>query len=151
MAKTFLNTYLYGHTFLYFLKVDINSEYTLCCGIMLLILLLNTQQNNLLNIASNKWNIFLNVKLRIYHYSYAIENPILMGYPIGNSIEYAIESHGISYSKCTRISHRISHRIFLGIPQNILLNFIEYAIEYAIEYVIEYAIEYSIFWSQFLM
>ena len=70
-----------------------------------------------------------------------------MEYPIGNSIEYAIESHGISYSKC----NRISHRIFLGIPQNILLNFIEYAIEYAIEYsifrshfLIQYSIEYSI-------
>ena len=75
-----------------------------------------------------------------------------MEYPIGNSIEYTIESHGISYSKCSRISHRIlSHRIFLGIPQNILLNFIEYVIEYSIEYAIEYAIEYSIFRSQFLI
>ena len=72
-------------------------------------------------------------------HNYAIENPILMEYPIGNSNEYTIESHGISYSKCSRISHRI----FLGIPQNILLNFIEYAIEYAIEY--------SIFQSQFLI
>ena len=34
-----------------------------------------------------------------YTISYAIENPILMEYPIGNSIEYTIESHGIFYSK----------------------------------------------------
>ena len=58
-----------------------------------------------------------------------------MEYPIGNYIEYAIESHGISYSKC----NRISHGIFLGILQNILLHFIEYAIEYSI--LMEYPIE----------
>ena len=52
-----------------------------------------------------------NILLNFIEYAieYSIEYSILMEYPIGNSTE----SHGISYSKC----NRISHRIFLGIPR----------------------------------